>query len=103
VEKLKTEKLLQIMFPVSSDGIPLPRTSRYGDALFTLSALKKLIRCCHVDMTAKVGCLSRVGGSGSERDISTTRNIYISVKESHPRIAVMLTWLHRRHILLLIM
>jgi hypothetical protein len=67
----KREKLLQVV------GIFLPRTSLYGATLFTLSIIKRcgyIEPCCNVDMAAKGGCVSRIGGSVSEGDTGTTGN-----------------------------
>jgi hypothetical protein len=36
--------------------------------------MEQLRRCCHVDMTAKGGCVSGVRGVGGEGDTGTARN-----------------------------
>jgi hypothetical protein len=72
-ENVKKENLLQIMCFQFQVLEFLPRASRYGGTLFALSLVKSWL-FCHVDITAKGGCVSRVGGSGSEGDTGTTVN-----------------------------
>jgi hypothetical protein len=77
------------MFRMSSVGIFFidKQLRRYNS--------KKLRRCCHVDMTAKGGCVSRVGVSGSEGDTGTAgnsgKNIPLSLSCQRGNTAVIFT------------